>query len=108
MADWQLTLDLKDLKERYERKELILQDMALLVAKRLKSLSTVKISTFAVTELNRIAQQFQEFATDPETCEDTDIVLNKFNELLDELYNWGDLSLDDKFNGKKVCWIKFA
>ncbi len=44
--------------------------------------------------LNHIAWQFEE-------VEDVE----EFDYILDDLYDWGDIALDDNWNGSKMCWI---
>jgi hypothetical protein len=29
----------------------------------------------------------------------------EFNGMMADLYDWGDMSLDSSWNGKKVCWV---
>ena len=38
--------------------------------------------------------------------EDPDADLNDLDYVMDELYDWADIGLDGRWNGKKVCWVE--
>ena len=101
MSDWQRKVDFSAYTEKYDEGELSIQWFAKIVAERLKGLPKFE-NEYINTQLEEIIWSFEDLADDEE-CMDEEIT---FNYLLEDLYNWGDTSLDDKFGGKKVCWIQ--
>ena len=85
MANWQRKVDFSAYTEKYNEGELSIQEFAKIVAEKLKTL-----------------RKFEDLADDEECMGEE----STFNYLLEDLYNWGDTPLDDKFGGKKVCWIQ--
>ena len=98
MANWQRKLSLIDEWNKHDTGEITIQALAKLVAERIRSLDK-----FGDEEID---EQRDEIANDFEAlAEDENADVNDFDYMLQSLYDWGDRSLDDKWNGKKVCWI---
>jgi hypothetical protein len=72
--------------------------LAATIAGRLRELRPFSDENIDETRIN-LAEEFEWLSGDPET--DTE----DFDALMDALYDWGDIRLDDNWNGKKVCWI---
>ena len=101
MSDWQRKLDFRTYTEKYDEGELSIQEFAKIVAEKLKSLR--KFNDYDVdSKLEEIIWSFEDLAEDEEGLDDE----SNFNYLLNALYDWGDTPLDDKFGGKKVCWVQ--
>lgn len=98
MANWQLHLKMQPEWSMALEGEITHQELAGTIAKRLKELRDIG-SARADRERVEIADDFEALSTDPWSDEDD------FDHLMDMLYDWGDMSLDDKWNGRKVCWI---
>ena len=92
MSIWKNRLDLKDLWEKRDKQEITLQKMGKEIAKRIRLLRCYKREE---DTLEDIALNFEYMEED----------VNEFDSILAELYDWGDISLDGKFGGKKMCWI---
>ena len=101
MADWQRKVDFSDYTEKYDEGELSIQEFAKIVAEKLKTLRKFE-DEYINNQLKEIIWSFEDLADDEECMYEE----NTFNCLLEDLYKWGDISLDDKFDGKKVCWIQ--
>jgi len=107
MADWQYHLELKDLREKYD-KDNDMQAMCKGHVERIKELVAKlrkdprrNISSLFADELeNDILSIFEELA------EEKDVNVNEYDSALEALYDWGDYSLDHQsFGGQKLCWI---
>lgn len=97
MAKWQRELDLSDVWPRAESGELSACQLAGTVADRLAALAPIP----AVEDIRQeLIESFRILADFP------DLDGDEFDAQLERLYDWGDIALDDKWNGKKVCWIK--
>ena len=101
MSDWQRKVDFSAYTEKYDEGELSIQEFAKIVAEKLKGLPTFE-NEYINTQLEEIIWSFEDLAED----EEEDFGEDNFNYLLSDLYDWGDISLDGKFGGKKVCWIQ--
>lgn len=99
MADWQRTLNIVEEWEQAQEYEIAPQQLAIVIAERLNNLQNFNDSVIDGIK-SYLVMQFQLFSENEDADE------NYFNELMRELYTWGDISLDGKFGGKKVCWVK--
>jgi len=99
VANWQSVLDLIDVWDRALGKEVSIPDLSRIISERLKVLKPCTVD-YVLDEQDGIVDEFmglyEEDNADPI---DFDAVMNR-------LYDWADQSLDEKFGGKKVCWIK--
>lgn len=98
MSQWQRNLDIKDIWKLAEDEEITPQELAKQVAERLEKLQVFNIVNVD-EEREEIILELKDFST----CDD--VTVDDFNGILSRCYDWGDISLDDKFGGKKVCWI---
>ena len=94
MADWQRKIRMGDV---WKSEDVPL--IAKTAADRLEALSPFTdrpgidhIKKLLVTSLRKVAD-----SKNP--------TFEKFNSVWNRVYGWADISLDDKFAGKKVCWI---
>lgn len=100
MAKWQRKLDLTDVWEKANDEEITVSELSATIADRLEALSSFGIKHDHVDlEKVEIIEEFRILAEDE--CVDFD----EFNFIFRRLYDWADQSLDDKFSGKKVCWV---
>jgi len=98
MANWQRTLDLTDFWEKLKDNEMPLSQGAKLIAERLLAMKPFG-DEYLDEQREEIAGEFQLFA------EDNGDDAEEFDEYMEALYRWGDIPLDGKWNGKKVCWV---
>lgn len=96
MAQWIRTLDIADAWEQAKDGEIGSKELAVIIAKKLEDFGLVNDD-----ELDQIILEFKEYA---EYAEEGDI--DEFDSIMSSLYNWADIPLDDKWNGKKNCWVK--
>jgi len=101
MAQWQLTFDFSGFWKKYP-----------------DELSTKEVCEKVVSVLNFEKNNVHKLFPDYEY--DLDDIISKFDDLskednpdiddfdhiLEELYDWADEPLDNKWNGKKLAWIK--
>lgn len=99
MANWQRKLDLKDVWTSVDDGEKTIQELAGIVAARLKALAPFADEDIEEAKAE-IVDNFEDLAEDEETD------YPDFNYIMEDLYNWGDTRLDDGWPGKKVCWIE--
>lgn len=98
MADWQRRIRLNLEWEQAKEGEISTQELAAAISKRLKALTPFKDEYVEQSRLD-LVDEFESAA------EDADLTVDNFDYLMSELYDWGDMRLDDTWNGKKVCWI---
>jgi hypothetical protein len=98
MSQWQRHLDIKYIWKLAEDEEITPQELAKQVAERLEKLPVFNIVDVD-EELEEIILELKDFSD----CDD--VTFDDFDDIMSRLYDWGDISLDDKFGGKKVCWI---
>ena len=101
MSDWQRKVDFSAYTEKYNEGELSIQEFAKIVAEKLKTLRKFE-DEYINNQLKEIIWSFENLADNEEYMDEE----STFNYLLEDLYNWGDTPSDDKFGGKKVCWIQ--
>ena len=101
MANWQRKVDFSAYTEKYDEGELSIQEFAKIVVEKLKTLRKFE-DEYINNQLEEIIWSFEDLADDEEYMDEE----STFNYLLEDLYKWGDIPLDDKFGGKKVCWIQ--
>lgn len=99
MSDWQRKLDFSAYTEKYNEGELSIQEFAKIVVEKLKCLKKFN-NDYVDYKKEEIIEEFLTLAEDEDSEED------EFNYAMQFLYDWGDISLDGKFGGKKVCWIQ--
>ena len=98
MANWQSRLNLKDVWPAAKEGRITPQKLAATIAKRLRRLSPCKNQDI-LDERDEIADEFEAFSEDPTA--DTD----EFDSIMERLYDWGDIKLDNDWPPKAVCWI---
>lgn len=103
MANWQFRLEFGDF---WHDDDIPLYVKAEIVATRCKALlpdirsRRQSIYLEMATELERnIIPFFEELAE-----EESDSV-EDFDDALNDLYDWADTPLDDRWAGKKMCWV---
>ncbi len=99
MAQWQRIIDVSSSFALYKQGEGTVQEIAKEVVLKLKSLKEFG-NEYIDQQKQDVIESFEFIAEDEESDED------EFNYAFEALYDWGDISLDGVFGGKKVCWIK--
>jgi len=99
MSNWQRRLKLQPEWDLAQNGRIAIQEMAQIVADRLKALEPFVGERLVELERMGLIEAFDDLTTDE------DAIADHFDSLMDELYEWGDTSLDGRFGGKKVCWI---
>ena len=97
MVNWQRKVDFSTYTEKHEEGELSIQEFAKIVAEKLKTLRKFE-NEYINNQLKEIICSFENLADDEECMGEE----STFNYLLEDLYNWGDTPLDDKFGGNIV------
>jgi len=102
MADWQTKIDFSKQKNKFQSGEIELKELVKAVIDEINRVlpSVEKINSDLASDLEcEILPMFEELA-------EFEIDVDDFDNALEYLYDWADTSLDDKFGGKKMCWIK--
>lgn len=98
MANWERKLDLRDVWRLALDNKITMCELAKIVADKLIKLRNFKFVSIN-DEKNDLTEKFQDLAANDETTKDD------FDEVLEELYNWGDIRLNNEWPPRKVCWI---
>ena len=98
MSKWQRTLDLTDVWNKSRNKEITTLELATVIVERLNNLKPFNNLVDGVTE--DIIDYFKEYIDNKENN------IEEFDDIMSELYDWGDISLDKGFFTSKVCWIE--
>ena len=94
MANWQRTLNLKDIWPTNDP-----QRIASAIAERL-----LRLEPFSDPSLNRMRDEFAfEFGS---MANDSNVDTDDFDDAMERLYDWADTRLDDVWDGKRVCWVQ--
>jgi hypothetical protein len=104
MADWQRKIYLNPEWEQAKTGDITLQSLAASIARKLGKVKD--FSRDRMTDPNpldderdEIVERFKDLAAEIDPSrEDLDDVMI-------DLYDWGDTRLDDQWPGKKACWI---
>ncbi len=99
MANWQRKIDISQLHHDFQAGTITVQQLAAGVAKKVRLVPDFKRDHIDLSR-DEIAEEFEALSED----ENADI--NDYDNVLSNLYDWADMSLDGQFNGKKVCWIE--
>lgn len=97
MSDWQCKLDLTDIWNKHPG-EITIQELCKIISDRLSKLVVPEIDEIEYDHLD-LCDEFEILSTDKEAT------VEEFDEIMQDLYDWGDTSLDNEFAGKKICWI---
>lgn len=116
MADWQFRLDLKDAWKKAENDEINTVELSKIIVERIKALvveirerskSKDAVERFLARDFPRMATNLEKdvlvFFEEIVDAENDDTEL--FDYAMSELYDWADTSLDDKWGGRKMCWV---
>lgn len=102
MANWTYTLDLKDEWGKSKRDEIPIYELARIISEKLKVMKEKApekhLRWFSLLE--EIIEEFESFAEAKE--EDRDL----FDNMMGNLYDWGDLVIRDGWPQGKMCWIE--
>ena len=102
MSDWQFKLELKDIFESNgylsSDDELPKNILHTFLERSKKLLENIKESRWKY-HATYLLEQIEGMENSPF------VSVGDFNNILDHLYDWGDISLDSNFAGKKLCWI---
>lgn len=82
MAKWKAKIQLGDLFKRYQQNKLTVQEVAHHFAKRLRALPYYSLQK----DFRRLVDEINDLSTSKD-----DISENDFDEILNLLYDWGDL-----------------
>jgi uncharacterized protein Yka (UPF0111/DUF47 family) len=102
MADWQTKIDFSREKRDFQDGEIELKELIRSVINEINRVlpSVEKINSDMASDLEcEVLPMFEEL-------EEYECDVDDFDNALEYLYDWADTSLDNKFGGKKMCWIK--
>lgn len=99
MANWQRHIYLQPEWGRAQEQVMTKQELATVIAKRLKSLVPFS-DEYIEGQREELIDMFDD-AADDETLTTAD-----FDWCMNELYDWGDIQISGSFfDAQKVCWI---
>lgn len=99
MANWQRELNIKESWLLAKEGTIVIQALAGEIAKKLKTMKPLNNEVIDHERLE-IADEFLAISEDSEA--DTEA----FDYTMERLYDWADTPLDERWNGKKACWVK--
>lgn len=97
MAQWHSRIELQPEWNATKNGSMTVSQLATVIAKRLKETKPLT-QTYLESRRLWLIEQFEEMG-------ESDSDVEEFDDLMEELYNWGDTDLDNNWNGLKVCWI---
>jgi len=100
MANWQSTLNIKNEMEACREGTITIQELSAKVSTKLDRLAVPNLPEDLKDEQEEFVWEFEAAG------EDEDLSVEEYDDILSRLYDWADTSLDGKFGGKKVCWVK--
>ena len=100
MANWQRTLKMQPEWDQANDGEITTAALAKIVSKRLSALDPFDAESWEEVTRLELVEEFEDLADVPELTQE------EFNWFWAKLYEWADTPLDDKFGGKKVCWVQ--
>lgn len=98
MADWQRKLKLNPEWDEANDDETKVAALAQVIAQRLKALEPFNDEGID-GERDEIVDEFNDLSSNQ------DATFEDLNSIMNRLWDWGDTPLDNKFGGKKVCFI---
>jgi hypothetical protein len=99
MSKWQRHLKLQPEWDEAKERKIEPWQLAIVIAARLKALKP--FDDYDVDgEKEELVDELECLA------EDKEATFDDFDDIMHRLFDWGDTSLDNKFGGKKVCWIE--
>ena len=110
MAEWQRKIYLQPEWDQSKDGEITIQVLAGVVASRLKECAPLDLEQYksgidgnAAWANNKREELIEEFES---MADDTDLTVDDFDSLMNDLYDWGDTPLTTGFfQAKKVCFI---
>lgn len=103
MADWQRKLKLNPEWDQCKEGEITPQELAASIAAKLEKLEKFN-NEYVDGQLDDLICEFQYLSKD--TLENLEEIREEFDEIMNQLYDWGDIKLSGGFfDAKKVCWI---
>ena len=94
MANWQRYMSVADVWDTQN-----IQLVSRTAAERLKALIPFYGYPFIEDKRLDLVEELLEISND------SDATVAEFDNVWNRVYDWGDISLDNEYNGKKVCWI---
>lgn len=105
MANWQRTIDISDAWKDADPDDFsTIKDLVDDIIERLSALEDLPEDEELGALVNDIKQDLIEDFTTLNASADSDV--SDFDDIMERLYDWGDMALDSQLNGRKVCWIK--
>lgn len=98
MAQWRSRIELQPEWDATKNGSMIVNQLATVIAKKIKETKPLN-QIYLESRRLWLMEQFEEIG------ERSNLDVEEFDDLMEELYNWGDTDLDGKWNGEKVCWI---
>jgi hypothetical protein len=99
MADWQRKINMNPELTKWQDGEITVQELAVAMARKVRAIADFKDHDDLNDERDELAAEFEGMADDPS------LTTSDFDDVMQRLLDWGDTKLDNKWNGKKVCWI---
>jgi hypothetical protein len=99
MAQWQRKLKLKDVWNQVNEGRMTVQELAGVVVQRLGELEDFG-DEYVDDRKQEVLEMFESVAQ----IHDADV--DDFDCAMENLYDWADMRLDNRWNGKAVCWVE--
>jgi hypothetical protein len=100
MADWKRTVHIESEWSKTREGEMTVQQLSAALVTKLKQLEPfTDPHSYINEELESLIYEFESLS------EDEDADSDDFDLVMEQLFDWGDIKLDNRFNGAKVCFI---
>ena len=99
MSEWVNKINIREEWDKASEGDIGVDDLSEVIVQKLSNIDVSSYNEWIVEEYEGLLDSFKDLAGDPDPEED------EFNSAMYDLYNWGDIPLDTKFGGKKLCWI---
>lgn len=99
MANWQRKIMLNPEWTQAQEGEISVAELAQSVVLKFKGMRPLQNNDDLNEELADILDEMDAIASDQQST------MSDFDDVMHRLYDWADTPLDDRWNGKKVCWI---
>ena len=99
MADWQRRVRMNPEWDMAKDGHLSAAQLAQAIVRKLRAVHSRMAAGDLADKLADVIAEFEMLEGDEGAG------MDDIDEAMDRLYDWGDTSLDGKWNGKKVCWI---
>lgn len=99
MAKWLRILDIRESWQKAKSAEQSIQALAKEISEKLAAMNDLG-NSHVDSQRVELVKAFKRLSARKE------LTTAPFDALMDRLYDWADIPLDEKWNGEKNCWVE--